>query len=94
MNSRWPVGAGHDVTAGTRHDASGTNQPVGNVDVCSQVLGLSVLVQDGADCNPQLRIGRQFSGPVLVAVDVGEGDNLPPLQHQQSVIDAGLAAGG
>ena len=70
------------------------DEPVGDVDVCLQVFGRCVLLQDGTDGDAQLRVLGQLGGPVLEAIDVGEGDDLTTLQHQQPVIDTGLATGG
>ena len=70
------------------------DKPVGDVDVVLQVLGGGVLIQNRADGDAQVRIPGQLLGPVLEAVDVGEGDDLAALQDQEPVIDAGLAAGG
>ena len=70
------------------------DEPVGNVDVGGQIFGRGVLLEQGTDSDAQLRELRQSGRPVLESVNVGEGDDLPALQNQQPVIDAGLAAGG
>lgn len=70
------------------------DEPVGDVDMCLQVFRRCVLLQEGADGDAQLRVLGQLGGPVLEAVDIGEGDDLTTLQHQRPVVDTGLATGG
>lgn len=81
------------------------DEPVGDVDVGFHVFGGGVLLQEGADGDVetpgqargdggQIVVLGQFFGPLLVAIDVGERDNLPVGQDEEPVVDAGLAAGG
>lgn len=69
-------------------------QPVGDIDMGIAVLLGGILLQDRRDGDSQLRIFRELALPLIVAVDVREGNNLAALQHQQPVVDLGLTAGG
>ncbi len=69
-------------------------QPVGDIDMGIAVLLGGILLQDRRDGDSQLRIFRELALPLIIAVDVREGHNLAALQHQQPVVDLGLAACG
>lgn len=69
-------------------------QPVGDIDMSIAVLLGGILLQDRRDGDSQLRILRELALPLIIAVDIREGHNLATLQHQQPVVDLGLAAGG
>ena len=81
------------------------DQPIGDVDVVFDVFRRGVLLEDGADGDVEMP-GREIPGqagndvigkllgPELEAVDVGEGDDLPPLQDQEFVAELGFTAGG
>ena len=58
------------------------------------VLLGGILLQDWRDGDSQLRIFRELALPLIIAVDVRESNNLAALQHQQPVVNLGLAAGG
>lgn len=62
------------------------DEPVGDVDVHLQVFCRCVLLQDGADGDAELRVLGQFGGPVLEAIDVGEGDVRPCNTSSRSLI--------
>ena len=70
------------------------DEPIGDVDVVGYIFWGGVLLEDGADGYLQLRICSQLLGPDFEAVDVGEGDDLPPLQDQEFVAELGFAASG
>jgi len=70
------------------------DEPVGDVDVGFHVFGGGAFLKEGADGDIELWVLGQLLGPFLIAIDVGEGDDLPVGQDQEPVVDAGLAAGG
>ena len=74
--------------------APGADEPVGDVDVVGEVFGGGVLLEDGADGDVEGRIFCQLLDPFLIAIDIGEGDDLVAGEDQEAVVDAGFAAGG
>ena len=69
-------------------------EPVGDIDMGIAVFLGGILLQNRRNGDSQLRILRELALPLIIAVDVREGHNLATLQHQQPVVDLGLAAGG
>lgn len=70
------------------------DEPVGDIDMGLNVLGSGISLQNGAHGHVEVRELRQLLDPSGVAIDIRIGHNLPALQHQQPLVDHGLAAGG
>lgn len=70
------------------------DEPVSDIDVDLNVLGGGIPLQNGAHGHVEVRELRQLLNQGGVAIDIRIGHNLPALQHQQPLVDHGLAAGG
>lgn len=70
------------------------DEDVGDVDVGGAVLRGGSPFQIVGDDDSQVGTLFGFFFPSLVAIDVGEGEDLPSLQDLNPVVELSLAAGG